>query len=69
MPDATTTADTWISLAKARRALGVAPPTLRRLIADGRISSLEVPGGRPKVLRADVVRVLSQSTTVATDQD
>ena len=61
MPD-TSTREEWMSLAKARELLGISPPTLKRLIADGRLGSRAVPGARPRVRQADVLALLAEST-------
>ena len=63
---ATSSAPTdWISARAARATLGVGQRSLELLIRDRRITTRELPGLPPKLLRADVERLARESTRPA----
>ena len=51
---------------QARLTLGISYLTLMGLVDAGEIGIRRIPGGRPRVSKVDVDRVLTRSTTPAT---
>lgn len=56
----------WISCGEAKALLGVSYVTLKKLTRQGHLTMQKLPVGLPRYLKADVVRLLEQSTTRAT---
>lgn len=55
----------WISYQAAQTRLGCGYKALRNLVDAGKISALNVPGSRPKVLAADVDQLAQASRRMA----
>jgi excisionase family DNA binding protein len=55
----------WISLGEAAERLEINRGTLERLVRQGHLTTRTLPGGRPRVLAADVDRLEAESITLA----
>ena len=59
--------ETWIQLGEVERRLGVSGPVVARLVAEGRIGTLTLPGVRRRSYSAaDVDALVSLGTVPAT---
>jgi excisionase family DNA binding protein len=56
----------WVSIHQASEILVSSRETVKRLIAERKIGKKQVPGGRPRLLRADVERIAEESYWPAT---
>lgn len=56
---------TWISLGAAAVKLGIHRHAVRRLAEAGHLAFRKIPGTHPRVLEADVIRLVERSTRPA----
>ena len=57
----------WLQSGEVCRELGITPPTLSKLVQDGRIGVLKIPGiGRRRYNASDVAAILAANSVNAT---
>lgn len=54
-------AETWVTATRACSILGVQFRLLQKLVAQGRVAVRQVPGGRPRYLKSDILSLSDAS--------
>ena len=57
--------ETFVSIAQTAKLLSISQTTVRRLVADGELTVLRIPGSCPKIRKADVTALVGRALVPA----